>query len=139
MNARKGFRISLSPARRTVCEIMHHGRKVPSLPQTRSCNVATVAAARRTASSSPSWMAVMLKAFGLAALRIPQLRQAYIPFPWPHLYQHPCTEAAFLVHRVWQGEDVVLGSRMRAPEAQTLVALDARLRWLQAADVMDVP
>ena len=30
-----------------------------------------------------------MKAFGLARSGIPDLRRVYMPFPWPHLYEHP--------------------------------------------------
>lgn len=135
----KGTRLRLSPARKMVCEIMHHGQKVPSLPQARACNLAVVASARRAATPSPSWTAIFLKAFGLTALRIAELRRAYVSYPWPYLYEHPCTEAAILVHREWQGENVVLGSRVCEPEKKSLVQIDAFLSWLQATPVPEVP
>jgi hypothetical protein len=135
---RKGFRMRLSPARKVVLEMMHHARKVPSLPIARKCDLSAVAAARREATVPPSWTAIMMRAYGLVARDYPELRRALIPWPWTHLYQHPCSECAILVERVWQGETVILGAKLRAPEDQPLAEIDAYLRHLQAAPVLEV-
>jgi len=121
-----------------VLELMHHAQKVPSLPIARRCDLSGIATARREAASPPSWTAIMMRAYGLVARDYPELRQALIPWPWTHLYQHPCSECAILVERVWQGEHVVLGAKLRAPEERPLTEIDAYLRHLQTAPVLEV-
>jgi hypothetical protein len=135
---RKGFCTRLSPARKMVLELMHHARKVPSLPIARKCDLSGIAAARREAPSPPSWTTILLRAYGLVARDYPELRRALIPWPWTHLYQHPCSECAILVERSWQGENVVLGAKLRAPEDKSLAEIDAYLRHLQTAPVLEI-
>ncbi len=136
--SRKGFRMRLSPARKVVLEMMHHARKVPSLPIARKCDLSAVAAARREAMAPPSWTAIMMRAYGLVARDYPELRRALIPWPWTHLYQHPCSECAILVERVWQDEKVILGAKLRAPEDRPLAEIDSHLRHLQSAPVIEI-
>jgi hypothetical protein len=135
---RHGVRRPLSPARRMVDEFMAHAKRVPSLPLGRWFDLAAVAAARRAARPSPSWTALFMKAYGTVARRHPGLRQAYIPYPWPHLYEHPSSECAVLVEREYAGEQVVLGAKLRGPEEMTLAEIDGHLRRLRETPVEEV-
>lgn len=135
---RRGIRIAVSPARKMVMELLHHARQVPSLPLSRSVNVAPLAEARRRAAPSPSWTAIFMRAYALTARRHPELRRAYIPWPWPHFYEHPQSECSLLIEREWQGEQVVLGAKIRAPEDRSLAELDRRLRDFKDTPVPEV-
>lgn len=135
---RKGCRLILSPARKVVVELLHHARKVPSLPLAQRCDVARLVQARREADVAPSWMAIFIRAFGLLAQKYPELRRAYMPYPWPHLYEHPHCECTVLVERDWQGEAVVLGAKIRAPETTPLATIDAHLRRFRTAPVDEI-
>src|SRR5207249_4884528 len=97
-------------------ELMHHARKVPSIPLSRALDVAAVANARRTCPDPPSWMAIFVRAYGLLSARHAVLRRAYIPWPVPHLYEHPASECAVIVEREWRNEAVTLGAKIRQPE-----------------------
>jgi hypothetical protein len=134
----RGSRIAVSPARRMVMELLHHARQVPSLPLSRVLDVSSTVAARRAHPTPPSWLAIFLKAYGLVALRHPELRRAYIPWPRPHFYQHPQSIALLPVEREWQGEAVVLPAKVRGPETQPLEEITAFLRYLQEAPVLEV-
>lgn len=133
--SRKGIRLPLSPARQMVVELLHHAQRVPSLPLSQDVNVAPLAELRALASPRPSWTAIFMKAYGLVARRHPQLRQAYIRLPWPHLYEHPHSECAVLIEREWRGESVVLGAKLRAPEEAPLAQLDGHLRRYREAPI----
>lgn len=133
----KGRWLSLSPARKMVLEILHHGRKVPGLPLSKVMRVGELAAARQ-AGAGVSWTAIFMKAYSLVAQRHRELRQAYIPYPWPRLYEHPFSECALLLERELDGEQIVLGAKLRAPEFQTLAALDETMRTFREAPIRDV-
>jgi hypothetical protein len=135
-NSRNGKRLALSPGRKMVLEILHHGRKVPSLPLSKLMHLGAVAEARRGA--GVSWTALFMRAYGLTALRNPELRRAYIPWPVPHLYEHPCSECALLLEREYRGENIVIGARLRAPEEQSLAALDGHLRRFRDAPLEEI-
>jgi hypothetical protein len=121
-----------------VMELMHHARKVPSIPLSRTFNVADLVAAREEADPPPSWVAIFMRAWALAARKHPALRRALIPWPWKHLYQHPHSEAAVLIERDWVGEKVVLGAKVRAPEETTLPEISNHLRFFKEAPVLEV-
>jgi hypothetical protein len=136
--SRKGTQLPLSPARRVIVEGLRHGKMVPSLPVSRPIRIPAVVAARVEANPAPSWTAVFMRAFGLLSQRRPELRRAYIPFPWPHLYQHPESGCAVMVEREWQGELVVMGAKVRSPEKQTLQTIHAQLRHFKEAPVLKI-
>jgi hypothetical protein len=133
---RKGIRVPLSPARKVVMELLHHARKVPTLPLSRELDVGELVPVR--AAARVSWLAIFLRAYGLVARRHAELRRALIPWPYKHLYEHPVSEAAILVEREWQGEQVVLGGRIYAPENQALADIDRLLRYFRSAPVWEV-
>jgi hypothetical protein len=135
---RKGRRLPLSPARRMVLEILHHGRKVPSLPLAQTMHLPALVTARRAARPRPSWLAIFLRAYSLLAEKHAVLRRAYVPYPWPHLYEHPHSQAAVLVERQWQGEDVVLGAKIHTPERQSLADIDGHLQTFSEAPVLSI-
>src|SRR5262245_2727724 len=135
-NLRKGLRLALSPARKVVMELLHHARKVPSLPLSRRLDLRELVATRRR--GGPTWMAIFMKAYGLVARRHPELRRALIPWPWAHLYEHPWSEASLLIEREWQGETIVLAAKIRSPEGKSLGQIDEELRWYRDTPVWDV-
>jgi hypothetical protein len=124
----RGKVIPLSVGRRLVAELLHHARQVPSLPLARACRLPELAAARRQATPAPSWMAIFMRAYGLVAGEVPELRRAWVRYPWPRLYEHPSSDCALLVEREHGGETVVLATKVRGPENQSLAAIDAHLR-----------
>src|SRR3954451_24294105 len=117
---RKGVRVPLSPARKVVCEMLRHARRVPTVPHSYELNVAVVADARNSCPDPPSWLTIFLRAYGIVTWRRRELRRVYIPWPVPHLYEHPVNDAAVLVERDWHGEAVVLAAKIRGPEAAPL-------------------
>lgn len=134
----RGKVIPMHVGRRLVDELMHHARKVPSLPLARTCNIARLVAARAVASPAPSWMAVFMRAYGLVSREIPELRQAWIPFPYPRIYEHPISECGVLIEREVQGAPAVLGTKIRAPEELSLLQIDLHLKEVREKPVEKV-
>lgn len=90
-------------------------------------SLAEVAEARAQARPRPGWCALFVRAFGLVAQRRPELRWAYIPWPWPHFYEHPHNVAAVAVERRIGNEDAFLIAHLRSPETQSLESIEAHL------------
>jgi hypothetical protein len=130
-----GHDLPLSPPRRFICDLLRHARRVPTVPVERRMNVAAVAAARAAALRRPGWCTVFTKAYALVAAARPELRRAYLPFPWPRLYEHPHSVASVAIERSWGGDDGVLFAHLRAPEKQSLLKLDRALRLYRRAPV----
>ena len=134
---REGCRLALSPARKMVMEVLHHGRQVPTLPLSKVMRVGALAAARK-AGAFVSWTAIFMKAYSLVALRHPELRRAYIRYPWPHLYEHSISECAILLERELDGENIVLGAKVRGPDRHPLADLDDTLRGYRNDPIQSV-
>jgi hypothetical protein len=133
-----GRTIAPSAARRLTAEFLRHAQKVPSLPVARALDVAALMAPREQARPGVTWLAVFLRAYALAALEHPALRRAWIPLPWPRLYEHPSTTAAVLVERELDGEPIVLAARIRRPEDTDLATIAAHLRRFKGAPPHEV-
>jgi hypothetical protein len=137
VESRKGHCLSLSPARKMVLEILHHGRKVPALPLSKVMRVGALADARK-AGAFVSWIAIFMKGYGLVSQRFPELRRAYIPYPWPHFYEHPVSEGSFLLERDHEGEGIVLGTKLRTPELKSLTELDDHMSRFRDAPLHEI-
>ena len=128
MGEPRGRSLPLSPARRLIGDFLHAARKVPSVPVQRRMNIAPLVAARAQAEPRPSWCALFTKAFGMVAAARPELRRAYLTFPWPHLYEHPVSIASIAVERRIGDEDAVLFAQIRGPEHHTPEQLDSFIK-----------
>jgi hypothetical protein len=138
MHETTGRNLPLSPPRRFICDLLHFARQVPSVPVERRMNLAALVAARRAAQPRPSWAVIFTKAYGFVASARPELRRAYLPFPWPHFYEHPCNVASIAVERRYADEDAVFFGHIRRPEERGLSELDRELRRFKEADLQKI-
>ena len=138
MSKQAGRNLPLSPPRKLVVDLMHFCGKVPGATVERPLSLAALRAARQACVSRPSWCAIFLKAMSAVGARHPQFRRAYMPFPWPHLYEHPDNVANFTIERRYQDEDVVFFVQVRRPERRSLTELDAIIRTYKDAPVESV-
>jgi hypothetical protein len=121
-------RHALSLGRRFLCDYVYFSNNGQTAAAERLMRVADVAAARREASPRPSWGAIMTKAFALAARRHPQMRQAYLSFPWPHIGEFESQIASVIVTRRVGNDEAVFLAPLIRPEEQSLGELDAHLK-----------
>lgn len=128
MGERYGRKLPLSLPRRLIGDMMHFARQVPSVPVQRRMNLGLLVAAREQAEPRPSWCALFTKGYAMVAARRPELRRAYIGFPWPHLYEHPVSIASIAVERRIGDEDAVLFAQVRGPERHAPEQLDSFLK-----------
>ena len=128
MSEPKGRKLALSLPRRTVCDLLHFAHKVPTVPVQRRMNIAPLLAAREASPNRPSWCAIFTKAYGIVCAARPELRRAFLNYPWPHLYEHPSSIASIAVERRYRDENAVFFVHMRGPERLALHQLDAYLK-----------
>jgi len=131
-------RMLVPRSRRLVVDLMHFQAKVPTCAHDRHCDFRRVAEARERCPVRISWSMIFIKAFGQVADRYPALRQMYLPFPWPHIYQHPTSMAMVATHRDHAGEPWLFWSRFGQPGKRPLLYLQAALERYQTAPVEDV-
>jgi hypothetical protein len=128
----------LSLGQRILCDYMHFSGGSQTANAERMMQLADVATARREARPPPSWSAIMTKAFALAARDHPEMRSAYVSFPWGHIAEFDMQIAHLVVNRRVGDEDVMLGAPLFSPENQSLAALDAHLRRYQDEPVESI-
>jgi hypothetical protein len=124
--------------RRWMGDVVHFGKKSHVVAGNWSINVAQVAAARKTSCPSIGWGAIWVKAVALASRKWPELRAAYLPFPWPRLYLHPHAVATMVVEREWNGQRAVFFDQIKRPELLSLAEIDIILRGLKRRPVESV-
>jgi hypothetical protein len=123
-----GRNLPLSLPRQMIADMMWLGKKVPTVAVERRMNIAPLVAAREACVPRPGWCTLFTKAFAIVAARQPELRRAFLPFPWAHLYEHGCNVAGILVERRFDDEDAVFRVNLCQPEAYSLTELDAYVR-----------
>lgn len=128
----------LSIPRRIIADLMWVARGVPSFPVQRQMNLAALAAARDAQTPKPSWTSLFAKAYALTAMEFPQLRQVYLPYPWPHLYEYAHSAANISVARNYGGEPAVFGLVVKNPAALPLVEISRRIGDAARAPVAEV-
>ena len=139
MSMPPGRSIPFSPARRLIAEIMHFSRGVPLVTVERRVTILEVANQRLLVDPRPSWLTLFVKAAGLAAQTVPELRRSYLSFPWPWLYEHSASVPAITVERDWHGEPAVLILPLRQPEHLPLSEIDRRLKKAKSDPLRDIP
>ena len=133
-----GRNLALSLPRRFICDLVHFAKKVPSVPMECHMDLSAVVAAREAAQPRPSWCAIFMKAYGRVAAENPVLRRAYIPFPRPHLYEHPINVASIGIERRYADEDAAFFAHLRWPESQTLTDLTKHLQHFKTAPIEEI-
>ena len=128
MAQRYGRCLPLSLPRVWVGDLLHFAQQVPTVPVQRRMCIAPLMEARRAALPRPSWCALFTKAYALVAAQRPELRRAYLSFPWPHLYEHPISIASVAVERRLGDEDAVFFTQIQGPEEHTAEQLDEHLK-----------
>lgn len=128
-----GQRLRLSLPRRQVGDVLHFARKVPSIPVQRRMRLGPLLVARKNISPRPSWVMLVAKGFSQVAAELPNLRQSYLTFPWPHIYQHPESIATIAIEREYKGESAVFFPKFYAPDKQLLATLEGNLRYFKEA------
>lgn len=122
-----GQRVALTPARRAIVEVMALSSGVPLVTVMRTMDLRAVVAARASLPTPPSWSAIFLRAYGRVAARRPELRQAYMVWPRPHLYRADQSVASVAVEREYAGAPCVVFALVSDPDRQTLASLQSAL------------
>jgi hypothetical protein len=133
-----GHRLTLSVPRRAVCDLLHAARGTPIVTFERRMDLSAVRTARARLTRPPAWALLFAKAFAAVAAHHPELRRAYIKYPWPHLWQANESVATVAVEREYRGEPGVFFGFVRAPDTTPLSALCATLEEWKTRPVEDV-
>lgn len=106
--------------RAMVLDVIHRANKVPSFPVERRVDVASIDDARRSTNVRISWTAVFCRAYGLASREHAPLRQMWMTWPWPRIYQSQQCVIAIAVNRQMQSGERLFFGRVSAPDSRSL-------------------
>ena len=134
----KGNRIQLSNGRRMVNEVIRAAGKMQMATYARDFDLSELGRLRKQARPRISWNVLYLKAYSIVSTRTPELRQCYVGFPWPHIYQHEDTTGSLTLEREFDGETRLLFAKFSRPERKTLVDLEKAYANFRKAPVMEV-
>lgn len=134
----RGRRIPLSPFRKLITDVMRYAIAVPGVPTERMMELGAVIAARNAVPYRPAWAGIFAKACALTAREYPQLRRAYVKWPWPHLYEYPRSIAAITINREHNGEPCVVPLLIRDPASQPISSIDKMIDEHVQAPMTDI-
>lgn len=132
---KKGHWVRFSENRRLVLDICALSRRMPLFPAERHMNLGFVEQARDAAVSRISWATIFTKALALTAAAQPAFRQAYMRWPWAHLYEHAFSTASIAVHRQDRNEDRLCWAMLSRVEEMSLKEIQDRLDGYKNAPI----
>lgn len=112
--------------------------RVPVVAGERVIRVRTAADSRKAIGLAIGWNTMIVKALGEVSMRVPEFRRAYLPYPWPRLYEAPHSVASIILDREYEGEHATFMAPLLHPERLSLAALQAKLDRLKTAPFQEV-
>src|SRR5882724_479041 len=131
MSVRAGYSVPLTPAQCYDGDLARLASQIPWAAVQRALDLAVVADVREASVPRPGWASLFAKALAFVAAARPELRQLYLSFPRPCLYEHPTAVVAVAVERPLDDEWPLLWARLRHAEQRGLVEIDAQLRGFE--------
>lgn len=137
MSCPGGRILPLSLPRRWIHDLTVASRSFPTVAVRKELHVPDLIQARGRLEVAPRWSVLVFRAFGIVSSRMVPLRQSFLSFPSPRIYEHPVSVGALAVHREYQGGPAVFFGLIQAPEAQNLFALGEQVEGLVKGPVME--
>jgi len=127
-NARPGRRrFSIPRSRALVCDLLQLEKSLPTVSHFREFDLSHLGKCRNEAVAKISWPILFIKAYALLAAKHPALRQSWMRFPRPCLYQHPHSVAMLSVKRSYEDEEWLFFASFDKPDQKDLAGLQGRL------------
>ncbi|MSU79530.1 MAG: hypothetical protein EXS16_15740 [Gemmataceae bacterium] len=127
MATNPGRTIPLSLNRRVICDLMDASMNVPLVRIQKTINVQELITARKEAQPRPSWCSIFTKAYGKVVASQPELRRAYLGFPWARLFEFEKNVADIAVEARVLNETAVIMVPVNRPETRTLLGIDQKI------------
>ena len=134
-----GRRLTLSPPRRFICDLLHASQKIPVVTFSRNVDLSLLLAARERLTRPPAWALIFAKAFAIVAHRRPEFRRTFLPFPWHHLWQSDESIASIAFERDYKGEPAVFFGLIKSPDKKPLAELATKLEEWKTKPLDELP
>lgn len=133
-----GRRFSIPRSRALVCDLLQLAKSLPTVSHFREFDLSHLRKCRDEADEKIAWPVLFIKAYALVAAKHPTLRQSWMRFPRPFVYQHPHSVAMLSVRRSYKDEEWLFFASFDKPEEKDLALLQNRLQNYQDEPVEQV-
>lgn len=123
----KGHSFRIPRSRRLSWDLLFFNRSVPLCAHSRKTNFQKLNQLRSQQSTRISWPVIVMKAWSLVCVRIPQLRQTWYRWPVAHIHQHPATVGTLTIQREYRNEPWLFWGRFEHPAEVSLSDLQLQL------------
>lgn len=141
MKKAKGKKLKLSFSRRCMVDFLHFSQKVSShsVSAERFMELSSVISARQNCPIKISWYSIFMKAFAKVSKDFPELRQVFLPFVFPKIYQFTNTSGSIAIEREYNNEAMVIYLKLDSPELMPLQELDRRIKNAKDCPIQSEP
>ena len=129
----------LSLARRMIGDFLAISQPIPVAYGERRMDLGALREAVSASRPRPTWPVLFFKAWAIVSADRPALRQAFLPLPWPRLYEHPEPVGSMVMTREIDGEPGLFFLPIASPQKRSLVELEEKMRWAKRAPLHEVP
>jgi len=131
-------RALLPTSRALPSDIASISRRIPIARAELQVDLSLLSNSRSLASPRISWAAIFARAYGLVTDEVPCLRQSYMAWPFPHVYQHGQSTAMIAIQRDESPFPRLCFGRIVNPGGQPLTALQSAVDRYQREPVAKV-
>lgn len=131
----RDMRMLMPSSRALASDIASMGSRVPTARADLVVDLSMLAATRSLAIPRISWTALFVRSYGLVTDEVPCLRQSYMRWPFPHLFQHAQSTAMIAIQRDECPSPRLCWGRILNPAAQSLTTIQASLDRYQREPV----
>jgi hypothetical protein len=122
-----GHARAVSRGRRIICDFLDVSTTVPTVSIQKVIDLSEVSAARKNANPRPSWCSIFTKAYAKVVASRPDLRRAFLTFPWERIFEYNATTADIVIEARLADEDVLVSVPLKHPESCPLLDIDKHL------------
>jgi hypothetical protein len=115
--------VKMTLARRFVTDLSVFSLGVPLGVMKRHLDLSKVRSARAASNAKVPWTVIMTRAYGRVANDMPELRRAYVKFPFPRIAEVDGSIATVMTEREIDGEIVILPAKLKFPGLRPLTEL----------------
>jgi len=132
MSSPLGKSLAVPLGRKTVTDFLYASMGIPIVTIEKEINIAELVEARRIANPRPSWCAIFTKAYAKVVASRPDLRRAYLTFPWERLFEYAETTADVVLETTLGTETILTHARLKRPAEMPLLDLDCEVTGCKA-------
>jgi len=138
MKKHHGKSIPIHWTRTFISDLVYYSSKIPLCTIEKNILLPELENLRQGREVRIGWASIFTKAMGIASIQFPELRRAWIPFPYAHIYEHPIPIGSIAVQRNIEGHESVLFGMVQEPNNTDLGEITQSLTDFKNAPLDDL-